>query len=138
MNLIDQLKRDEDEVLHAYQDSLGYWTIGCGRMIDARKGGGITSDESSYLLQNDINKVTGQLQNLSWFAGLDSVRQDAIKNMTFNMGINHVLGFHNMINYLQQGNYDAAATEMLNSAWASQVGARAQRLSVQIRTGVYQ
>jgi lysozyme len=28
----------EGRVLHAYRDSLGFWTIGVGRLIDARKG----------------------------------------------------------------------------------------------------
>jgi lysozyme len=139
MNLIEQLRRDEGEILHAYTDSLGYITIGIGRMIDARKGGGITSEESAYLLQHDIDKAVAQLkQNIPWFAGLDPVRRDALTNMAFNMGINHLLGFHNTLSLIRQGNYDEAATEMLQSAWATQVGARAQRLAVQIRTGVYQ
>ena len=28
--IYNQLKRDEGEILHAYQDHLGYWTIGVG------------------------------------------------------------------------------------------------------------
>jgi lysozyme len=138
MNLVDQLRRDEGEVLHAYQDSLGYWTIGCGRMIDARKSGGITLEESAHMLQNDIDRTTAKLEkNLSWFAGLDQVRKDALVNMGFNLGVGNLLKFNQTLAYMEQGNYDAAATEMLNSAWALQVGARAQRLSIQIRTGVY-
>jgi GH24 family phage-related lysozyme (muramidase) len=35
MNIYKQLKRDEGEVLHAYKDSLGYWTIGIGILIDS-------------------------------------------------------------------------------------------------------
>ncbi len=45
-SITQQLRRDEGEVLHAYQDSLGYWTIGIGVLIDKRKGGGITKAES--------------------------------------------------------------------------------------------
>ena len=37
---VEQLRRNEGEVLHAYQDHLGFWTIGVGRLIDKRKGGG--------------------------------------------------------------------------------------------------
>jgi len=36
--LEQQLRRDEGEVLHEYKDSLGYSTIGIGRLIDKRKG----------------------------------------------------------------------------------------------------
>lgn len=139
MNLLQQLRRDENEVLHAYTDSLGYITIGCGRMIDARKNGGITQAESDYLLQNDIDKVTSQLEkNLAWFGNLDKTRQDALKNMTFNMGIGNLLKFKQTLAYLEQGNYDAAAAEMLHSVWAQQVGDRAKRLSEQIKTGISQ
>ena len=41
-NLTDQLRRDEGCVLHAYPDHLGFLTLGIGRLIDRRKGGGIT------------------------------------------------------------------------------------------------
>lgn len=60
--LTKQLRRDEGEVLSAYQDHLGYWTIGVGRLIDKRKGGGLTSEESDYLLGNDIDKRDKELQ----------------------------------------------------------------------------
>lgn len=37
--LREQLLRDEAMVEHAYRDSLSFWSIGCGKMIDPRKGG---------------------------------------------------------------------------------------------------
>ncbi len=84
----DQLIRDEKEVLHAYQDSLGFWTIGIGRMIDHRKGGGITQAESLYLLDNDIRKIRdGLLDELPWLDELDEIRFWALVNMAFNLGI---------------------------------------------------
>jgi len=42
----EQIKRHEGKVLHAYPDHLGYWTIGYGRLIDERRGGGITEAEA--------------------------------------------------------------------------------------------
>lgn len=135
-SLVDQLRRDEGEVLHAYQDSKGYWTIGVGICIDGRIGCGITSEESAYLLQRRIDSTTTALQqNLPWFSGLDPIRQEALINATFNMGIGHLLGFHNTLTLLQQSNWDAAAQEMLNSTWAKEVPARAQHLAQQIKTG---
>jgi len=136
MNIIDQLRRDEGEVLHAYQDSRGFWTIGVGVCIDARVNCGITKAESDILTQNRVDRITAQLeQQLLWFAGLDAVRQGAITNMAYNMGVEGLLKFHQTLEYIQQGNYEAAAAEMLHSVWAQQVGDRAQRLSEQIRTG---
>ena len=55
--LLEELSRDEGTVLQAYQDSLGYWTIGTGRLIDKRRGGGITKAEADYLLANDVQKI---------------------------------------------------------------------------------
>ena len=77
-SLESQLRRDEGEVLHAYSDSLGYLTIGVGRLIDARRGGGISGDESAYLLRNDIERKTGELlRRAPWVAELDPVRRAA-------------------------------------------------------------
>lgn len=39
MTLASLLTSDEGRVPHAYQDHLGYWTIGVGHLIDRRKGG---------------------------------------------------------------------------------------------------
>jgi lysozyme len=136
MNIIDQLRRDEGEVLHAYQDSRGFWTIGVGVCIDARVNCGITKAESDILTQNRVDRITAQLeQQIPWFAGLDAVRQGALLNMSYNMGVEGFLKFRQTLEYIQQGNYEAAAAEMLHSVWAQQVGDRAQRLSEQIRTG---
>jgi lysozyme len=139
MTLLEQLRRDEGEILHAYTDSRGYTTIGVGVCIDARVNCGITKAESDILTQNRVDLLTVKLeQQLSWFVGLDSVRQDALRNMAYNMGVDGLLKFRNTLAYIEQGNYDAAAAEMLHSVWAQQVGDRAKRLSVQIRTGIAQ
>ena len=53
----NQIKKDEGIVLHVYDDSLGYSTIGYGRLVDRRKGGGISEDEALYLLKNDVNAI---------------------------------------------------------------------------------
>jgi lysozyme len=49
-----RLIADEDEVLHAYQDHLGFLTIGIGVLIDERKGDGIAQEESRYLFRNRL------------------------------------------------------------------------------------
>lgn len=138
-NLVDQLRRDESEVLHAYPDSLGYLTIGVGRLIDSRKGGGISKAESAFLLANDITeRETEVTQRIPWVANLDPTRRAVLVNMAFNMGIDGLLEFHNTLAMIQAGNYEAAANGMRNSKWARQVGARAQRLATQMKTGEWQ
>ena len=113
------LKSEEGFVSHAYQDHKGYWTIGIGRLIDERKGGGITEDEADYLLDNDIKRFTGELEK-RWphFKRLSERRQRAILMMAFQMGVDGVLGFDNMIKSLEIGHYDRAVIDALDSKWA--------------------
>ena len=137
--LTKQLRRDEGEVLSAYQDHLGYWTIGVGRLIDKRKGGGITPEESAYLLSNDIDKRQAELlRRAPWMAQLDPARFGVMLNMAFQMGVDGLLGFKNTLAMVKAGDYAGAAAGMLHSKWATQAPARAQRLSVQMRSGVWQ
>lgn len=138
-NLIKQLRDEEGEVLSAYQDHLGFWTIGVGRLIDKRKGGGITKEESEYLLSNDISKVNAQLDiNMPWWRKLDEPRQAVLQGMAFQMGIAGLLGFKNTLKMIESGDYEGAGKGMLNSLWAKQTPARAKRMSEQMRTGEWQ
>ena len=137
--LVKQLRRDEGEVLTVYKDSLGYDTIGVGRLVDKRKGGGITPEESAYLLNNDIDrKYTELLRRLPWAVKLDEARLGVLVNMAFQLGVVGLLGFKNTLAMIEAGNYTAAAAGMLQSLWAKQTPARAKRLSEQMRTGVWQ
>ena len=137
--LTQQLRRDEGEVLHAYPDSLGWLTIGVGRMIDKRKGGGITQAESAYLLNNDIERTrTELLRRAPWMALLDQARFGVMLNMAFQMGVDGLLGFKNTLEMVRRGDYADAAAGMLESLWARQTPERAKRLSVQMLTGVWQ
>lgn len=138
-NIHDQLIRDEGEKLHAYQDHLGYWTLGVGRLIDSRKGGGISPVESRYLLDNDINtRKAALLSRLPWTSSLDPVRFSVLLNMSFQMGVDGLLGFRNTLAMVMQRQYAQAAIGMLNSKWASQTPERSKRLADQMRTGEWQ
>jgi lysozyme len=137
--LTEQLRRDEGEVLSAYQDHLGFWTIGIGRMIDKRKGGGITSEEAAYLLANDIEKVLNGIEaKLPWVSKLDDARKGVLCNMAFQMGLEGLLGFKNTLRMVMEGKYEHAAENMLLSKWASQTPNRAKRLAKQMETGEWQ
>jgi lysozyme len=135
-NIQDQLIRDEGEKLVAYQDHLGYWTIGVGRLIDGRKGGGISKIESRYLLTNDISTRDEALKRLiPWSASLSPQRFGVLLNMSFQMGVEGLLGFKNTLAMVRQGQYTQASLGMLQSLWAKQTPERAWRLSEQMRTG---
>ena len=135
----DQLRLDEGERLTAYQDHLGYWTIGVGRLIDDRKGGGISPAESTMLLRHDIERVESAIDSaLPWASTLDPVRKAALINMGFQLGVSGLLKFAQTLAAVKAGDYRAAADGMLASRWASQTPARARRLSDQVRSGRWQ
>lgn len=135
--LVADLREDEGEVLHVYPDSKGFWTLGVGILVDARKGGGITQEESTYLLNSRIAAATKALNAaFSWFAGLDPVRRDALVNMTFQLGIDGVVGFRKAMHLLAQGRWVDAEVELKDSKWLkSDSPARAARVIKQLVTG---
>lgn len=134
-----QLRRDEGEVLHVYPDHLGFWTLGIGRMVDARRGGGISREESAYLLRNDIARIDRALQErLPWIVTLSPARRGVLMNMAFQMGVDGLLGFRNTLTMIEQGEYEKASEAMLQSLWAQQTPERAHRLAKQMRTDAWQ
>jgi lysozyme len=134
--LVAELIRDEGIIPHAYQDHLGYWTIGIGRLIDKRKGGGIAEHEAAYLLLNDIAKVQNQLDvNLPWWRELDPVRQRALTNMAFQLGISGLLKFRNSLAAIKAGEWERAAANLKLSLWARQTPTRAGRVIEMFRAG---
>ena len=137
--VIRRLVADEGKVRHAYQDHMSYWTIGVGRLIDERRGGGLSDDEIMYLLRNDIASKTAQLQRrFNWFDAVDSVRQQALICMAFQLGVNGVANFKKMIAALKIRDYNTASIEALNSGWAKQTPARAERMARILRTGEWE
>lgn len=134
--LTEELIRDEGCVLHAYQDHLGYWTLGIGRLIDKRKGGGITAEEARYLLENDIGRVVTELRKRVKFWGkLSDARQRALANMGFQLGVAGLMDFRRMLAAMEVMDFRKAADEALNSTWARQTPQRAQRVAKMIREG---
>ncbi|MGH2368514.1 MAG: glycoside hydrolase family protein [Chloroflexota bacterium] len=132
MTLREQLRRDEGFRLKPYRDTVGKLTIGVGRNLDDK---GLTADEVWMLLEHDIDDVQQALGRFEWFLRLDAARQGVCLNMAFNLGVAGFLEFRRMQAALEAQDWEQAAAEMLDSRWASQVGARATRLAQQMRTG---
>lgn len=133
-----RLVGDEGEVLHAYRDHLGYLTIGVGILIDERKGGGITQDESRYLLRNRLRQRVAQCsERFEWWQSIDEVRRGVIVCMAYQIGVNGVANFRKMCAALRIRDYNTAAMEMLDSDWASekQTPVRAKRMARIMRSG---
>lgn len=138
-NIEEQLREDEGERLTAYQDTEGYWTIGIGVLIDARKGGGITKEESAMLFNNRLNAKVKELQSkFPQFKELDQVRQGVLLNMSYQLGVDGLLAFKKMLAAVSVRNWVEAARQMKDSKWYRQTTNRAERLIKQMQTGEWQ
>ena len=130
----EQLKRHEGLVRHAYQDHLGYWTIGYGRLIDERRGGGITEAEAETLLTNDMARVVSELESkMPRLYRYPERVQTALVNMSYQLGVTGLMKFRKMIAALEEGDYWTAADEALRSRWAQQTPNRANEIAGMIR-----
>ena len=135
--LVAQLKRHEGVKSHAYKCTANMITVGVGRNIDENGGIGLSDDEINYLLENVIKRCKQELIALSWFTDLDSVRQDALVNLCFNLGLTRLMGFNNAMAAMAEGDYERAADEFYDSRWAKQVKSRADEVCEMVRTGRY-
>lgn len=133
LRLVEQLRRHEGVRRKLYRDTVGKLTIGVGRNLSDR---GLSHDEVDVLLANDIESATQDCErSFPWFATLDSVRQAALVNLCFNMGLPRLRTFRHALAAMAAGDYALAADEFADSRWARQVGDRAVELCGQIRTG---
>lgn len=156
-----QLILEEGLRLMAYDDATGYpvppggvcrgkLTVGVGHNLDANP---LTADELAavghdgrkqpitranaiMILDNDITVACYELdRHVPWCESLDEIRARVMVDLSFNMGINKLMGFQHFLGYMNQGQYDHAASELENSVWYDQVGARGVRLAGMVRSG---
>ena len=131
--LLEQLKDFEGLELKAYQCTAGKTTIGLGRNLDDY---GITEEEAYYLAKNNIYELEDELDRaIPWWTQLDDARQRALINLAYNVGTTTLLKFKKTLQYLEEGSYEEAAEEVLDSRWAKQVGRRAIFISNVFLTG---
>jgi|TARA_Y100000361_G_scaffold83941_1_gene74351 lysozyme len=136
--LIEMLRRHEGVRDKVYLCSAGYETIGVGRNI-SEDGLGLSEDEIDYLLNNDIKRVREELtEEYYWFAGLNDARQDAMIDLSFNLGQTRLRGFVKALEAMSREEFENAADEFMDSRWSEQVGDRAVEVTEIIRTGEYQ
>lgn len=133
MNITDLLIKHEGLRLKPYRDTVGKLTIGVGRNLDDV---GITREEAMYLLDNDIVRVSVEVDKaFRWYRGLNTTRRTVIVDMVFNLGLGRFKRFKRLIAAIVVFDWDRAAKEMLDSKWAKQVGRRATELAKMMRDG---
>lgn len=121
------IKKHESLSLKPYLCSEGKLTIGYGQNIEDN---GITKTAAEFMLSEQIQISVRELYRaFNWYHHLSDARQAVLLGMHYNLGLSRLMSFKKMIAALSQGSYMQAASEMLDSKWARQVGIRARRLA---------
>lgn len=133
-DLQERLIREESWENHLYKDSKGIWTIGVGFNIEEH---GLPDDVIQLLLDRTCTSAANEAATLvSNWRRISQMRQSVLTAMVFQMGINRVRQFKNMLAAIEGFDFDAAADEMLDSKWAREDSpARAKRESDLMREG---
>jgi len=137
----EQLEIDEGVKYEVYNDHLGYATFGVGHLVlesDPEYGDpiGAPVSESRVIeaFEQDCENVLRDCNILyEDFDDLPEEAQQVIANMMFNMGRPRLSKFKGMKRGVDSRNWNAAADEMVDSAWYRQVTNRADRLVKRIR-----
>ena len=132
-----QLIEDEGCKYQIYLDHLGYKTFGIGHLCkatdpenDLEVGSEVSKERVDECFINDIEKVIEDCTILyDNFYTLPDDAQLIIANMMFNLGRPRLSNFVRMRKAVDEGNYEEAKYQMLDSKWAKQVPNRAERLS---------
>lgn len=141
MSVIDSLIRNEEGTEHvAYPDPLTKaepWTIGRGHTGPEVHEGLVWDDAQIQAAQDaDVAHATAECRaRFPWFDDLNEVRQAVLIAMAFQMGMPRLLGFVHFLGAMRDGRWNAAAGEMLDSAWAKQTPKRAARAARAVETG---
>lgn len=120
-----------------YKDSMGIWTIWYGHNLEVNP-----EEQGSKALEYDVVMSINNLNAaLPWTKNIDDVRRSVLIEMTYNMGIKKlsdpIHGFKDMLKSLQDKDYKKASQEMLDSAWAKEVGQRANDMAKVMEAGSY-
>lgn len=132
--ILADLKRDEGFRASVYQDHLGFWTIGYGFLVDARKGAGIPPNIAEAWLDFLVRAKEAELDaRIPWWKTQPDDIRRALLNMSYQLGTNGLLNFRRMLAALEAGDRAAAAREAMDSTWAKQTPQRAMRVMRLIR-----
>ena len=134
--LEQDLKEDEGVKYKIYLDHLGLPTFGIGHLIKNADpeccqpvGTKVSKERVTEAFVHDVQSVHEDCYLLfPKFGKKPEEVQLIIANMMFNLGRTRLSRFKRFRIAVNEGKYDVAATEMMDSKWYRQVTNRAERL----------
>ena len=131
-DLLDSFKHHEGFVEHVYDDSLGIPTIGYGFAI---KDLVLEEDLCDEILLRKL-RILGKsvMGKFPFFDSLPSDCKTVLMEMCYQLGVTGVSKFKKALKAMEDGDWEKAADEMLDSKWAKQTPNRAKEMSNIIRS----
>ena len=127
------IKRHEGFRSKPYRCTADKLTIGYGTNLD----NGITEKEAATLLHLRVTEIEDYLDSVyPWYSKLCEEHQGVLINMTYNLGLDGLAKFKNMLLAWEKNDFIQVAIEMKNSKWARQVGSRANELIKIVQTNI--
>lgn len=147
MNILELLEYEEGYRKDAYYCSEGYPTIGIGLKIGP-KGAPLEhyqftmSKAVAYAYLNErVETIKGQLstskETMLAYDNCNQARKAILESMCYQLGFAGVCKFKKMIAALEKSNFKEASRQALDSRWAKQTPARANRHSDVLLMGTY-
>ncbi len=146
----EHLRKAEGVRERPYIDTVGKWTVGVGWNISDRgvpgyaahellSRGNITPETIDKLLEIALKEAEMIAERFLRAAllkqSINDTRRCAIIDMAYNLGEPRLFGFKKMRAAIEDGDWDRAADEALDSKWATQVGQRAHTVADWLRFG---
>lgn len=141
-----QLETEEGLRYRIYDDATGQpFTKGMTLAGNLSAGTGINlmipfdATELAFLEGNRIDRARKQLSGFAWYADQDEVRQVALADLAFNLGIGGLLNWPHFLGYMASRDYPSAMQEIRNNrVWINEVHpVRANRIEAMILTGLW-
>ena len=131
-DLLESIKHHEGFVEHVYDDSLGIPTIGYGFAI---KDLVLEEDLCDEILLRKL-RILGRsvMGKFPFFDSLPSECKSVLMEMCYQLGVTGVSKFKKALKAMENGDWEKAADEMLDSKWAKQTPNRAKEMSDIIRS----
>lgn len=127
-DVVQDLKKHEGFEGMLYNDHLGNPTIGYGALLPLTKG------EATLILRFRLNRRVKELSDAVYFLYLlPEEAQQVVANMSYQMGVQGVVKFKKMWKALEEGDFEKASIEGLDSLWARQTPNRAKELMGRLR-----
>jgi lysozyme len=127
-----------------YKDHMGNWTIGIGNTMIfgaqvTRTTPPVTLDQAKEMCHADIYQAI--LDACLFFPDLfvlDSVRQEILIEMAYQMGYARMNKFIRLRRALEDCDWIRASSSMRSSLWYRQTPGRVEELATMMETGIYQ